>query len=359
MDRSWWDYYYGGEYEGECVEVNEEDCQEMFSFQDIDCDSDMNFFNPSTPVGNYFVRDYCPCACPGNQCPSGCPDWWIGDSICDPECNNMQCNYDNGDCDGNNNNNQDYESSDDYGEDEDIVAYASQLCIGLVGGIGLLVVSICGLKRCACKKAGFPTFNGSGIARVSFSGLAILLILIAGALNDITHYSEDVDGFEYTITLGYLVAKTELEAWGMKFVDHTIICDVASEESVCPLGVIGVLASVSCIIATIMAISFSFCRRKFCCTIGLLNVTSLLMAGIVVVCCVVMRSEYLDLIGGEIADVNDWAIGATPIVMILATVILFVTSVVQCVNNGYKKENDAAAEVEMAAQGGVKGGVHV
>ena len=32
------------------------------------------------------------------QCAAGCPAWWMADGVCDAQCNNRQCNYDNGDC---------------------------------------------------------------------------------------------------------------------------------------------------------------------------------------------------------------------------------------------------------------------
>ena len=43
----------------------------------------------------------CPqdCANDGGECAPGCPDFWIGDDICDAECNVPQCGFDEGDCD--------------------------------------------------------------------------------------------------------------------------------------------------------------------------------------------------------------------------------------------------------------------
>jgi len=35
-----------------------------------------------------------------SECASGCLDSWKGDGMCDSVCNNAECNYDNGDCDG-------------------------------------------------------------------------------------------------------------------------------------------------------------------------------------------------------------------------------------------------------------------
>jgi hypothetical protein len=32
------------------------------------------------------------------DCAAGCPDYWLGDGICQDNCNNYACNYDGGDC---------------------------------------------------------------------------------------------------------------------------------------------------------------------------------------------------------------------------------------------------------------------
>ncbi|GMH85878.1 hypothetical protein TL16_g10368 [Triparma laevis f. inornata] len=37
------------------------------------------------------------------SCAEGCPPNWPGDNFCDQSCNNEECNFDNGDCDGDNN----------------------------------------------------------------------------------------------------------------------------------------------------------------------------------------------------------------------------------------------------------------
>ena len=44
----------------------------------------------------------CPedCSNGPTECAPGCPDFWIGDDICDPQCDVPACEFDGGDCDG-------------------------------------------------------------------------------------------------------------------------------------------------------------------------------------------------------------------------------------------------------------------
>ena len=58
-----------------------------------------------------------------------CPQFFIGDGICDSECNNKECDYDNGDCGE--------EDSDDY-----IVTVMTAV------GFGLIAVTFCGQEIC-------------------------------------------------------------------------------------------------------------------------------------------------------------------------------------------------------------------
>lgn len=59
------------------------------------------------PVPDYLPRKtnfgmICPETCElcTESCSPGCPDWFLGNTHCDPACNNESCNFDNGDCVG-------------------------------------------------------------------------------------------------------------------------------------------------------------------------------------------------------------------------------------------------------------------
>ncbi|OMJ88702.1 hypothetical protein SteCoe_9326 [Stentor coeruleus] len=59
--------------------------EEMY---DIDCQQECNIYDCN------YDDDACT-----EHCSTGCPTIWIGDGICDPNCYNSLCDYDNGDCD--------------------------------------------------------------------------------------------------------------------------------------------------------------------------------------------------------------------------------------------------------------------
>ncbi|PPS96829.1 TSP1/LNR (Lin-12/Notch) repeat containing protein [Cryptosporidium hominis] len=53
---------------------------------------------PGIP-GNTRVVDACPSSCNKcRECSPGCALWFIGNGVCDPECNNLSCQFDGGDC---------------------------------------------------------------------------------------------------------------------------------------------------------------------------------------------------------------------------------------------------------------------
>ncbi|KAF7456735.1 sushi domain (scr repeat) domain-containing protein [Cryptosporidium felis] len=54
---------------------------------------------PSGIPGSTRVVDACPNSCNKcRECSPGCALWFIGNGVCDPECDNLSCQFDGGDC---------------------------------------------------------------------------------------------------------------------------------------------------------------------------------------------------------------------------------------------------------------------
>ncbi|KAH8738702.1 thrombospondin type 1 domain-containing protein [Cryptosporidium ryanae] len=74
--------------------------------QGISCDTlsnmcEINIPNPQNYglPENSFVWQVCPATCNKcNECSQGCPEWFLGNTVCDRSCNNKECGYDHGDC---------------------------------------------------------------------------------------------------------------------------------------------------------------------------------------------------------------------------------------------------------------------
>ncbi|KAK6588702.1 thrombospondin type 1 domain-containing [Cryptosporidium xiaoi] len=87
-------------------------CDTLSNMCDLNIPSPQNYGLPE----NSFVWQVCPKTCNKcNECSKGCPEWFLGNTVCDESCNNKECEYDHGDCINNGEDEGDIEDDDgDY-----------------------------------------------------------------------------------------------------------------------------------------------------------------------------------------------------------------------------------------------------
>ncbi|OII75588.1 uncharacterized protein cubi_02109 [Cryptosporidium ubiquitum] len=72
-------------------------CETLSMMCDINIPNPQNYGLPE----NSFVWQVCPSTCDKcGECSPGCPEWFKGNTVCDKACNNQACNFDDGDCEG-------------------------------------------------------------------------------------------------------------------------------------------------------------------------------------------------------------------------------------------------------------------
>jgi hypothetical protein len=83
------------ECQDECTELNSDD----EDWDDLFWDDFLEDFDEHVSAGNPDVDVDADGDTDEDYCAAGCPWGWVGDGYCDDDCNNADCDWDDGDCD--------------------------------------------------------------------------------------------------------------------------------------------------------------------------------------------------------------------------------------------------------------------
>lgn len=368
-EKFWW-YYYGDyydydyDYDADC----HDSCWTCDGPNDGDCLSCYGGLTLSDDDGDGAGE-----CVPGDLCAPGCFDSWIGDGWCDPECENTACGDDAGDCDGTdwynwydddggdywqfdwdwdwdydgeyNNNGGDYNNDEE--EDESSLAGVSEGLVSAAAGVGMLFLIGCGIKKCCAEDA--PQFNCVGKGRIIVYALTMIMIMVSAILNRNASMTIDMGGWgSMEFHVGYLTYWTKVDMMGESETSTGDLCNENDEDpsGACVFGAAATAFSIGACAMITLAIMFSFCNSKFWC---MTMITNFLATGATLCATGGCIGVYADVAG----DDETLDIGASVILMIVASVFVSINFLVHCCNGGFKKENNVAAPASVEITGKV------